>query len=167
MKRIMFVCHGNICRSPMAEYIMKHLLTVLNLENGYTVASSATSTEELGSPVYPPAQRELYRHGISCGRREATQLSSEDYGRYDLFVLMDDRNMRNILRIFKSDPEGKICQLTSVLGSSRDVSDPWYSGDFSRAYDDIFEGCVALISALEPRFTREYILRAFSSAGKQ
>ncbi|MBQ8529110.1 MAG: low molecular weight phosphotyrosine protein phosphatase [Clostridia bacterium] len=162
MNRIMFVCHGNICRSPMAEFIMKHLVNTLGISDRYFIASSATSPEELYSPMYPPAQRELSRHGVPYERREATLLSKEDYNRFDIFALMDERNLRNISRIFTSDPEGKICKLMSFTGNPRDVSDPWYSGDFATAYNDIFEGCVSLLISLEPTLTRAEILRTLS-----
>lgn len=162
MKRIMFVCHGNICRSPMAEFITKYIVSRLDLDEEYVIASSATSTEELGSPIYPPAQRELYRRGIPFDRREATQLRPSDYAGYDVFALMDDRNMRNVSRIFPSDPDGKVRKLLSFTGESRDVADPWYSGDFKGAYDDILDGCIALLTALDPRLTRDSILRALN-----
>ena len=157
--RIMFVCHGNICRSPMAECIAKHILQKLGIADEYIIESSATSTEELGSPIYPPARNELYRRGITPVKREARQLSSSDYDRFDLFVLMDSRNQRNILRIFPSDPQNKIHLLMSYAGEHRDVSDPWYSGDFDTAFEDILRGVKCLLSGLDCRITEEKIAK--------
>lgn len=147
MYRIMFVCHGNICRSPMAEFIMKKMVAEEGLSGGFFIASSATSTEEIGNPVYPPAQRELKRHGISPAGKYAVQLKSSDYGKYDLFLFMDENNRRNIGRIFPNDPEGKVHKLMEYAGGG-DVSDPWYSGDFETAYSDIYSGCKALLDKL-------------------
>jgi len=150
--RIMFVCHGNICRSPMAEFIMKSLLTEKGLENLYTVASSATSTEEIwggiGNPVYPPAARELLKHGIGCDGKRAVQLCASDYEKYDLFVGMDSANIRNMHRILGGDPHGKIHKLMDYTGRGGDVSDPWYSGRFDVAFADIYEGCLALLKQI-------------------
>ena len=152
MKRIMFVCHGNICRSPMAEFIFKKMLADAALSGEFTVASSATSTEEIwrgvGNPIYPPAARELSRRGIPYDRREATLLLAEDYSKYDMFVGMDSANIRNMHRIFGADPDGKISKLLSHAGISGDVSDPWYTERFDRAYDDIYAGCAALFKKL-------------------
>ena len=155
--RIMFVCHGNICRSPMAECIAKHILSGLGLLGEYTVESSATSRDELYNPIYPPAKRELYRRGIVAPQRKAQQLSANDYEKYDLFALMDRRNMNNILRIFPSDPNNKISLLMSYAGESGDVSDPWYTGDFATAYEDILRGVSALLISLDERITKEKI----------
>ena len=148
--RIMFVCHGNICRSPMAEMIFSHMLAERGV-SGVEVASSATSTEEIyrgvGSPVYPPALRELRRHGIPTWERRAVQLTAADYGRYDLFLLMDGRNLRGISAIFPTDPEGKVKRLLDYAGGG-DVADPWYTGNFEAAYSDIYRGCEALLREL-------------------
>ena len=147
-KRIMFVCHGNICRSPMAEIIFKDMLKREGL-SGFTVASSATSTEEIwggvGNPIYPPARRELVRRGYTVPEHRATLLRPEDYGAYDLFLTMDERNVKNIRRIFGFDPEGKVMKLLDLTERGGDVSDPWYSGDFARAFTDIYHGCECLI----------------------
>ena len=152
MKRVMFVCHGNICRSPMAEFIFKKIAKDAGLADAFLVRSSATSTEEIwrgvGNPIYPPAARELSRNGIPYDRREATLLLAEDYGKYDMFVGMDSANIRNMHRIFGSDPEGKISKLMSYTGSDSDVSDPWYTERFDRAYADIYAGCEALFEKL-------------------
>jgi len=150
--RIMFVCHGNICRSPMAEFIFMNMVYEKRMGCRFSAASSATSTEEIygdtGNPVYPPAKAELKRHGISCEGKYAVQLKREDYDKYDLFVGMDSANIRNMHRILGGDPEGKIHKLLSFAGSDRDVADPWYSGRFDIAYDDIYTGCKALFDSL-------------------
>ena len=150
--RLMFVCHGNICRSPMAEFIMKELLRQAGLEGAVFVTSSATSTEEIwngvGNPVYPPAKAELARHGISCEGKRAVQLQSSDYAKYDLFIGMDSANIRNMHRIFGGDPEGKIRKLMDYTDRPGDVADPWYSDRFDVAYRDIYEGCQGLLKTL-------------------
>ena len=152
MKRIMFVCHGNICRSPMAEFIFKDMIKKQGLEGKFFVASSATSTEEIwngiGNPVYPPAREELKKHGITADGKRAVQLTASDYEKYDLFVGMDSANIRNMHRILGGDPEGKIHKLKEYSGSGGDVSDPWYSDRFDIAYADIYEGCRALLAEL-------------------
>ncbi len=152
--RIMFVCHGNICRSPMAELVMRDLVKKKGLSARVQVASCATSTEEIwngiGSPIYPPARRELARHGIPVDEnKRAVQLRREDYDKYDLFVGMDSANIRNMHRILGGDPDGKICKLLSFAGSERDVADPWYTGDFDATWQDIWTGCNALLSSLD------------------
>ena len=152
--KIMFVCHGNICRSPMAELVMRDLLKKKGLFDRVQVASSATSTEEIwngiGNPIYPPARRELARHGIPIDEnKRAVQLRRDDYGKYDLFIGMDSANIRNMHRILGGDPEGKICKLLSFTGSERDVADPWYTGDFDSTFCDVWEGCNALLSSLD------------------
>jgi protein-tyrosine phosphatase len=146
--KIMFVCHGNICRSPMAEFIMKKLVTDAGLSDRFYIASSATSTEELGNPVYPPARSELAKHDIGCSGKTAVQLRKSDYDRYDYFIGMDTANIRNMNRIFGSDRDGKIYKLLTFTGRSDDVSDPWYSRKFDTAYADIEEGCKGLLAKL-------------------
>ena len=149
MIRIMFVCHGKICRSPMAEFIMKDLVRKENLTSQFVIASSATSTEEIGNPVYPPARAELKCHNVYCDDgKYAIQLKKSDYDRYDLFVVIDSNNVRNIRRIFKDDPENKIHKLLEYAGRNDDVSDPWYSRRFDVAFADIYEGCSALLNEL-------------------
>lgn len=149
----MFVCHGNICRSPMAEFIFKDLAEKMGISEEFSVSSSATSTEEIwngiGNPVYPPARAELLKHGISSEGKRAVQLKKSDYANYDLFVGMDSNNIRNMMRIFGSDPEGKVHTLLEFAGEKSDVADPWYSGRFDVAYSDILKGCTALINKLK------------------
>lgn len=145
IKNIMFVCHGNICRSPTAEFVMKYLVKNECPDLNIHIASSATSTEEIGNSIYPPAKAELSRRGIPFGGKYAVQLKKSDYDRYDMFLVMDGNNMRNIMRIFGSDPAGKVHKLLDFTERGGDISDPWYSGRFDIAYDDISEGCSALL----------------------
>ena len=155
MTRIMFVCHGNICRSPMAELIFKDMLALRGAEDDFLVASSATSNEEIrngvGNPVYPPAKAELERHGIDSRVKRAVQLHRSDLDKYDMFICMDDKNARNAARILGDGCEGKISKLLSYTGQDRDVSDPWYSDRFDIAYLDIYDGCRALLDNLLKR----------------
>ena len=146
--RILFVCHGNICRSPMAEFVFKRLAAELGVEDRFDVESRATSADELGSPVYPPARRELAKHGISADGKYAVQLTRADYDKYDLLVGMDSANIRNMHRLFGSDPKGKIRKLMDFTSRPGDVADPWYSGKFDVAYCDIYTGCATLLAAL-------------------
>ena len=152
MKKIMFVCHGNICRSPMAEFIFKDMVKKFGLEKDFTIASSATSTEEswngIGNPVYPPAKAELQKHGLSCSGKRAVQLQKSDYEKYDLFVGMDSANIRNMHRILGGDALGKIHKLMDYTDRGGDVADPWYSERFDIAYRDIYDGCKALLESL-------------------
>ncbi len=151
MLKIMFVCHGNICRSPMAEFIMKDMLKKANIPA--VVESSATSTEEIwngiGNPVYPPAKAELLSHGIKCDGKRAIQLKREDYEKYDLFVGMDSANIRNMHRILCGDKDGKIRKLMDYTSRGGDVADPWYSDRFDVAYRDIYDGCKALLEIIK------------------
>lgn len=153
MTRIMFVCHGNICRSPMAEFIFKKLIAERGLSQQFSVASSATSTEEIwngiGNPVYPPAKAELAKHGIDCKGKRAVQLQKSDYVKYDLFIGMDSANIRNMHRILGGDPDQKIRKLMDYTTRKGDVADPWYSDRFDIAYRDIYDGCVGLLQALD------------------
>ena len=153
MTRIMFVCHGNICRSPMAEFIFKKMISDAGRQDDFFVSSCATSTEEIwngvGNPVYPPARRELMKHGITCDGKTAVLLKKSDYDKYDLFVCMDERNLLGMRRILGADPEGKIRKLMSYTERGGDVGDPWYSGRFDVAYADIYDGCVGLFEELK------------------
>lgn len=149
MKRIMFVCHGNICRSPMAEFIMKDIVKKSGCSDKFIINSAAVSTEEIGNNIYPPAQAELKRRGIPFDNHYAVQLKSSDYDRYDLFILMDKSNEINICRIFRNDKENKIHKLLEYAGRNDDVSDPWYSRRFDIAFDDIYSGCMGLFEYLK------------------
>ena len=152
MVGIMFVCHGNICRSPMAEFILKDMLKRRGWENRCRVSSCATSTEEIwgghGSPMYPPAKAMLTVHGIPYTEREAVQLRRSDYAAYDLFIGMDSANIRNMMRILGGDPQGKIHKLMDFTDRGGDVADPWYSRNFDDAYRDIRDGCEGVLAWL-------------------
>ena len=150
MTHILFVCHGNICRSPMAEFVMKKLVREAGLQNSFYIASAATSREEIGNPVYPPARRKLAEHGISCSGKVAVQVTAADYDRYDHIVIMDGYNRRNLMRIIGSDPENKVRRLLDFTEHPRDVADPWYTGDFEQTWQDVSEGCAALLEQLKP-----------------
>ena len=149
MIKILFICHGNICRSPMAEFVMKDLVRKAGLESQFQIASAATSTEEIGSPVYPPARRKLAEHGISCSGKTARQLTRADYDRYDLLIGMDNANLRNMRRICGGDSDGKIRLLLEFTGRSGEVADPWYTGDFEATWRDVLEGCSGLLRHLQ------------------
>ncbi len=151
MLRILFVCHGNICRSPMAEFIMRKLVEDAGVAAHYDIASAATSTEELGNSVYPPAQRKLAEHGITCKGKRARQLTATDYDRYDMLIGMDTHNIRNMRRMCGGDPDGKISMLLEHAGRTDDVADPWYTGDFDATWRDCVEGCTALLNELQKR----------------
>lgn len=152
MTKILFVCHGNICRSPMAEFIFKDLVRKCGRAEEFEVASCATSREEIwngvGNPVYPPAREELAKHGIGCAGKRAVQLTKADYNHYDLLIGMDENNIRNMMRILGADPEGKVCKLMDYTDRGGDVADPWYSDRFDIAYRDIEDGCKALLEHL-------------------
>lgn len=150
MKKILFVCHGNICRSPMAEYVMKHLVSEAGREDEFEIHSAATSTEEIGNPVYPPARRKLAEHGIRCDGHAARQITRRDYDHYDLIIGMDSYNMRNMHRAFGGDAEGKIHMLMEYTDRMGEVSDPWYTGDFESTWRDCLEGCQGLLNSLTP-----------------
>ena len=155
MIKIMFVCHGNICRSPMAEFIFKKLVSERGLSQKFIIASSATSTEEIwdgiGNPVYPPAKAELESHGISCDGKRSVLLTKSDYNKYDLFVGMDSANVRNMHKIFGRDSENKIHKLMEFTPRGGDVADPWYSDRFDVAYNDIYDGCTGLLQFLKEK----------------
>ena len=155
--KILFVCHGNICRSPMAEFVMKDKLTRAGTDDTGTkfadrfeVASAATSTEEIGNPVYPPARSKLLEHGIDPGRKRARRTTRADYDQYDLLIGMDRANIYNMRRIYGGDPEGKVKLLLDYAGrTGQEVADPWYTDDFDATWDDVLEGCTALLRELE------------------
>ena len=145
MTRILFICHGNICRSPMAEFIMKDLVKQAGLEHQFHIESAATSTEEIGSPVYPPAKRKLAEHGIDCTGKTARQLTKSDYSKYDLLIGMDRANLRNMRRICGGDPNDKMHLLMDYTGHPGDVADPWYTNDFETTWRDVLAGCRGLL----------------------
>ena len=151
MTRILFVCHGNICRSPMAEFVMKDMVRRAGLEGEFAIASAATSNEEIGNPVYPPARRKLWEHGIGCEGKVARRIKAADYDDYDLLIGMDEANMRNMGRCFGGDPEGKLHLLLHFAGREDSVADPWYTGDFEATWQDVNEGCLALLNRLYPQ----------------
>ena len=149
MISILFVCLGNICRSPMAEFLMKNLVRKAGLEKDFYIASAAISDEESGNPVYPPIRRLLEQRGISCAGKTAVQLRRSDYARYDYIIGMDAQNRRAMLSLFGGDPEGKLSLLLDHTGHPRDVADPWYTRDFTAAERDIDAGCRALLQELQ------------------
>ena len=150
MINLLFICHGNICRSPMAEFIMKDLLQKAGMADRVYVASAATSTEEIGNPVYPPARRELAKHGICCDGKTARQMTRQDYDTFDYLIAMDRNNLRNMQRFVGNDPQGKVSLLLSHTSRPGDVADPWYTGDFTATWNDILLGCQALLRELCP-----------------
>lgn len=145
MIKILFICHGNICRSPMAEFVMRDLVKKKNLETIISIASAATSTEEIGNPVHYGTKKKLKEHGISTEGKYAVQLTQKDYSSYDYLIGMEQRNITNMLRLLGADPEGKVRRLLDYTDRPRDIADPWYTGDFDTTYDDIYEGCQALL----------------------
>lgn len=146
--RILFVCHGNICRSPMAEYVMKDLVAKAGLEDFFEIASAATSTEEIGEDVYPPVRRVLAEKGIPAPPRKARQIRRSDAEYYDMLIAMDSRNLRNMRLALGDDATPKIHKLMEFAGSTEDVADPWYSRDFRGCYEDVVAGCTGLLSHL-------------------
>lgn len=149
MTRILFVCHGNICRSPMAEFIMKALIKKAGLEGEFEIASAATSREEIGNPLYPPARRTLQKHGIPMTPHSARQVTREDYEHYDRIIAMEKYNLLNLRPAVGHDPKKKVSLLMDYTHRPGDVADPWYTGDFETAYGDILEGCQGLLEALK------------------
>lgn len=150
MVKILFVCHGNICRSPMAEFILKALVKSRGLEDFYHIESAAVSDEEYGNPIYPPAKRSLKQHGVWFDpAKTARTITAEDYSRFDRIICMDESNLRWMRHIIKDDPEGKIHLLMSYTGRRRDVADPWYTGDFETCFQDILRGCEAMLDFTE------------------
>ena len=151
MIKILFICHGNICRSPMAEFIMKDLVTKAGVQAQFDIASAATSRQELGNAVYFPAKKKLREHGISCEGKTARQMTRQDYRYYDLLVGMDRRNLENMRRISGGDPEQKIHLLMEFAEKNSEVADPWYTGDFEATWQDVLEGCQGLLRACMER----------------
>ena len=149
MIKVMFVCHGNICRSPMAEFVFKNIVKERGISDEFNVASCATSTEEIGNSVYPPARRKLMEHNISCEGKRAVQLRKEDYNKYDYIIAMEQMNIRNIFRIIKEDPDKKVYKLLDFTSNPKDIADPWYSGDFDTTYDEVYKGCKGLLDCIK------------------
>lgn len=148
MIRILFVCHGNICRSPMAEMIMKSMVEEKGLSDRFEIASCATSSEELDNPIYPPARKVLEKHGIHCEKRHARRMTLDDYSEYDMIIAMDRQNIRNMKGRVGDDPERKVRLLMEFAGNGSDVADPWYTGDFDATYRDISVGCSSLLDEI-------------------
>ncbi len=145
MIKVLFVCHGNICRSTMAEYVMKDMVKKAGLEDCFYIDSAATSREEIGNPVHRGTQQKLKEENIPCGNHRARQLRKEEYQEFDYIIGMDTWNIRNMMRILGSDPEAKVSKLLDFSEHSGDIADPWYTGDFDKTYEDVKEGCEGLL----------------------
>ena len=149
MTRILFVCHGNICRSPMAEFVMKDLVKKVGLEQEFHIESAATSREEIGNPVYPPARQKLAQHGIECTGKAARQLLNSDYDQYDLLIGMDRENLHDMYRICGGDFDGKMHLLMEYAGQpDQEVADPWYTDDFETTWQDVLAGCQGILKEM-------------------
>ncbi len=148
MIKVLFVCHGNICRSPMAEFVLKDMTEKRRIADQFLIASAATSTEEIGNPVHYGTRNKLKQYGISTAGKYAVQLTRKDYQKYDYILGMDQWNIRNISRIVGTDPQQKVHLLLDYTDDPRDIADPWYTGNFDRTYDDIVEGCAAFLAYL-------------------
>ena len=148
MYNILFACYGNICRSPMAEMIFKDLIIKNNKRYMFSCVSRSTSMEELGNPIYPQAKRKLEQMGVTCENHRATQITKEDYDKYDYIIVMEERNRRDLLRIIGEDKDNKIHLLMEYTKNNKDIDDPWYSGDFDTAFNEINEGCISLYNYL-------------------
>lgn len=153
MIKILFICHGNTCRSPMAEFIMKDLVKKAGLEQGFQIESAATSAEEIGNPVYPPARRKLAEHGIDCSGKTARQLRNSDYEKYDLLIGMEHANLQNMYRICGGDFSNKMHLLMDFTDHPGEVADPWYTGDFDTTWRDVTDGCHALLHHIQKNRT--------------
>lgn len=146
MHKILFVCHGNICRSPMAEYIMKYLT---KNRDDFLIESKATSFEEVGNPMYYLAKEVLDKHNIPYGIHNARRITRDDYDKFDFIIVMDEENLYNVRRVMSTDNENKIKKLLYFINSDKDVDDPWYTRDFDRCYQEIYEGCKALLDYVD------------------
>lgn len=148
MIKILFVCHGNICRSPMAEFLLKKLVSDKGVADKFLIESAATSTEELGNPVHYGTRQVLKKYNIDFSNKRARQINSSDYEKYDYIIGMDRYNMRNMIRVFGEDKQNKLSLLLDYTDEPRDVADPWYTGDFSATEEDVLNGCAAFLEKL-------------------
>lgn len=148
MIKIVFICHGNICRSPMAEFVLKDMVKKRGIAHDFFIESRATSTEEIGNGVHHGTTRKLSQYSISTAGKTAIQLRKSDYEKYDYLICMDSWNVRNTLRIIGSDKDGKVTKLLSFAGEGGDIADPWYTGNFDDTYDDVLRGCEGLLEKL-------------------
>lgn len=148
MKKILFICHGNICRSPMAEFVMKHIVKNAGLEKQFEIASAATHNDVIGCDIHHGTRKKLTEQGVPFERRQARRIVANDYEYYDYLVGMDDENLYCMEEIFGNDTQGKMFKLLEFAGSDREVADPWYTGDFDATWDDIVTGCNALLSKI-------------------
>lgn len=148
MVKIVFICHGNICRSPMAEFVLKDMVKKCGVAHDFFIESRATSTEEIGNGVHHGTTRKLAQYGISTAGKTAIQLRKSDYEKYDYLICMDSWNVRNTMRIIGSDKDGKVTKLLSFAGEGGDIADPWYTGNFDDTYDDVLRGCEGLLREL-------------------
>lgn len=151
MIKVLFICHGNICRSTMSQFVFQHMVNNLNISDQFYIDSRATSTEEIGNPPHRGTIRKMKEVGIPVIPHRATQISRSDYDNFDYLIGMDTWNMRNLGRMLKGDPEGKVYKLLTFAGSDRDIADPWYTGNFDETYDDVVEGCEGLLTYLREK----------------
>lgn len=156
MKKVLFVCHGNICRSPMAEFIFKKIVKENGKSDDYLIESRATNTAELGNPVYPPSKRELALHGISCDGKYSVQITKSDYDNFDYIFIMDDNNLKNIVKVIGKDTENKVFKLLDYTGIGGDVPDPWYFGNYDKVYDMLYSACTILFEKLSKDKDKAY-----------
>ncbi|WP_251614350.1 low molecular weight protein-tyrosine-phosphatase [Senimuribacter intestinalis] len=148
MIKILFICHGNICRSPMAEYVMKDMVRKAGCEAEFEIASAATSREEIGNDIHRGTKAKLREQGIAFEKRQARQVTKKDYEEFDYLILMDRENKRGLSRIISADPYNKVHMLLGFAGKDRDIADPWYTGNFDETYDDVVAGCQAFLQSL-------------------
>ena len=154
MIKILFVCHGNICRSPMAEFVMKDMIRKAGLEDQFVIDSKAARRDELGNDTHYGTKAKLRQVGIPFSKRKATLLSKTDYAAYDYLIAMDAENVHDMLRLFGGDPDRNISMLLDFAGEKREVADPWYTGNFDETYDDVVKGCTGLLRFLQKKFVK-------------
>ena len=157
MIKILFVCHGNICRSPMAEFVMKDMVRKAGLEDQFVIESKAARRDELGNDTHYGTKAKLRQMGIPFAKRKATLLSKTDYAAYDYLIAMDAENVHDMLRLFGGDSDRKISLLLDFAGEKREVADPWYTGNFDETYDDVIKGCRGLLQFLQKRFVQKQL----------